>query len=169
MPNVIPDFNKLTELKEHFEGFYKQAYKDTGSVWTCGYGSTYNYDKHRRVQEGDTVTKETAVRWASYDYDNIIKELNKYIKVQLSPSQSAALVDYCYNRGVGNFLKTNLDELINANPFDRLIAHEIIGTGLKDRAGNLLWGLGRRRRSEAYLYFTGIVKTDWDRWGSFKI
>lgn len=167
--NVYPDFNKLTELKQHFEGYSEKAYLDSGSVATLGYGSTYNYDKKRRVQIGDTITKETAVRWASYDYDNIIKELNKYIKTQLSPSQSAALVDYCYNRGVGNFLKTNLDELINANPHDRLIAQEFIGTGLKDRAGNLLWGLGRRRRSEAYLYFTGIVKTDWPRWGEFKI
>ena len=169
MSNVIPDFNKLTELKEHFEGYSNVAYKDSGGVWTVGFGSTYNHSEKRKVKEGDTVHKEQAKRWAAIDYDNIIKQANQYITVQLSPYQSAAIVDYIYNRGIGNFLKTQLDELINANPHDKLIAHEIVNTGLKDRLGNLLWGLGRRRRSQAYLYFTGIVKTDWTRWGSFLI
>lgn len=169
MPNVIPDFNKLTELKEHFEGYRNTAYKDSGGVWTVGYGSTYNHAAKRKVREGDVVSKEQAVRWAAIDYEDILKQANRYISVQLNPWQSAAVVDYIYNRGIGNFLKTQLDELINANPHDKLIAHEMVGTGLKDRLGILRWGLGRRRRSQAYLYFTGTVKTDWPRWGTFKI
>lgn len=169
MPNVLPDFQKLAAIKEHFEGYKNIAYKDSGGVWTVGFGSTYNHDKKRKVQEGDTISKEVAIRWMATDVDSVIRQANQYITSQLNPSQSAAIVDYIYNRGIGNFLKTQLDELINANPHDPLVAKEILGTGLKDRAGNLLWGLGRRRRAEAYLYQTGIVKTDWPRWGSFNI
>jgi len=165
MPNVLPDFYKLSAIKEHFEGYSGVAYKDSGGVWTVGYGSTYNHDQKRKVQQGDIITKEVAIRWMATDVDNVIRQANQYIKTQLNPSQSAAIVDYIYNRGIGNFLRTNLDELINANPFDPLVIPEIKGTGLKDKAGHLLWGLGRRRRSEAYLYQTGQLKFDWPRWG----
>ena len=81
------------------------------------------------------------------------------------PDQSAAIVDYIYNRGIGNFLKTQLDELINADPNNPQIKNEIISTGLWDKLGNKLWGLGRRRRAQAHLYFTGELKFDWPRWG----
>jgi lysozyme len=164
MPNVLPDFYKLGAIKEHFEGYSGVAYSDSGNVWTVGFGSTYNHDKKRKVQEGDIVTKEVAIRWMATDVDSVIRQANQYITSQLSPWQSAAIVDYIYNRGIGNFLKTQLDELINANPHDPLIPEEIKKTGLKDRAGNLLWGLGRRRLAEAYLYQTGQLKFDWPRW-----
>jgi len=164
MPNVLPDFQKLAAIKEHFEGFKTIAYKDSGNVWTVGYGSTFNHAQKRKVQEGDTITKETAISWMAIDVDNILKQANQYIKTQLNPDQSAAIVDMIYNRGIGNFLKTNLDELINGNPFDPLIPKEIESTGLKDRLGNLLWGLKRRRLAESHLYQTGQLKFDWPRW-----
>ena len=164
MPNVLPDFQKLAAIKEHFEGYKNIAYKDSGGVWTVGFGSTFNHTEKRKVQDGDIVHKEQAIKWMAIDVDNILKQLNQYIHTQLNPDQSAAIVDYTYNRGIGNLLKTQLDELINGNPFDPLIPEEIKKTGLKDRAGNLLWGLGRRRLAEAYLYQTGILKFDWPRW-----
>ncbi len=99
------------------------------------------------------------------DVDAAIKDLNRYIKQKLNPDQYAALVDYVYNRGIPNFLKTNLDELINKDPNDPRIDQEFMGTGLWDRIGNKLWGLGRRRRSQAYLYFHGKLKVDGKSWG----
>lgn len=167
--NVLPDYEKLSKIKEHFEGYSNIAYKDSGGVWTVGFGSTYNHDMKRRVNETDAINKPTAVRWMAIDVTAKIKEANLYIKAKLSPDQSAAIIDYIYNRGIGNLLRTQLDELINADPNDPRIVKEILGTGLKDRMGNLLWGLGRRRRAEAYLYATGKLKFDWPRWGIFKI
>jgi len=161
---VQPDFVKLQALKTEFEGFEFVAYADTGGVWTVGSGHTWNYAKTRKVRQGDTIDKATDAAWLAIKYESVCKEASQYIKVQLNPVQSAAIVDYIYNRGLGNFLKTQLDELINANPNDKRIAAEIMGTGLKDRAGNLLWGLGRRRYSQAWLYFKGEVKTNWSRW-----
>jgi lysozyme len=164
--NVIPDFKKLAAIKEHFEGFENIAYPDTGGVWTVGFGSTWNFDKQRKVKKSDIISRDTATRWMSLEVEGVINQANRYINKPLNPDQSACIVDYIYNRGIGNFLSTKLDELINANPDDPKIKEEIIGTGLKDRAGNLLWGLGRRRRAQAYLYFTGQLKFDWPRWGA---
>jgi lysozyme len=162
--NVNPDYKKLAAIKKHFEGFYSSAYKDSGGVWTVGYGSTYNFDKKRKVQKGDFLLEDDAIRFMEIETQNVRDQLNYYIKKPLNPNQSAAIMDYVYNRGIGNFLKTRLDELINANPNDPAIGKEIIGTGLRDRAGNLLWGLGRRRRAEAFLYNTGGLKFDWPKW-----
>ena len=163
--NVQPDYAKLAKIKQHFEGFRSEAYQDTGGVWTIGIGSTYHHDNGCKVRAGDIIGMQTAIKWMERDIAGFIAQLNQYIKVPLNPDQSAALVDYVYNRGIGNFLRTQLDELVNANPIDPRIREEIIGTGIKDRAGNLLWGLGRRRRAEAHLYFTGQLKFDWPRWG----
>lgn len=163
--NNIPDFNKLAAIKKHFEGYSSVAYADSGKVWTLGFGSTYNHNHMRKVAKGDVINEATAIKWMAKDTENIIKQINQYIKVQLNFDQMAALCDYVYNRGINNFLRTKLDELINANPNDFKIEDEFLRTGLKDRMGNLLWGLGRRRRAESHLYFTGQLKFDWKKWG----
>lgn len=162
--NVIPDFKINARLIKEFEGFENKAYQDTGGVWTLGFGFTYNYGENRKVKENDFIDWDTAVMWLGIALDKFTLQANSVIHVPLTPEQSSAVVDYIYNRGIGNFMKTRLDELINANPEDPEILKEIIGTGLKDRLGNLLWGLGRRRLSQAYLYKYGKLKFSFNRW-----
>lgn len=161
---IKPDYDILFKIIRHYEGFYSNAYQDTGGVWTIGIGSIYNYDKGRKVQKGDTITEKDCVRYVEIEVAQKIKELNRFIKSPLNQNQATAIVDYTYNRGIGNLLKTQLDELINKNPFDEKIPELIKGTGLKDRAGNLLWGLGRRRRTEALMYSKGILQFDFPKW-----
>ena len=156
--NVNPDFNLWGKIKAEFEGCELVAYKDTGGVWTIGFGTTYLYDKQRKVKSGDAITMADAVRYMQHDAQEVVRQANAYIKKPLNEAQSTAICDYIYNRGVGNFLKTQLDELINNNPNDANIGKEIRGTGLKDRLGNLLKGLVRRRNCEAYLYETGQLR-----------
>jgi lysozyme len=152
MQNVIPNFTLWAQMIKEFEGFRGTAYQDKGLVWTIGWGSTYNYTAKRKVQLGDTVTLLEATNWMQFEFQEVIRLANYYIKKQLTPTQATAICDYIYNRGIGNFLKTKLDELINANPNDSQIINEIKGTGLWDRLGHLLGGLLRRRRCEATLY-----------------
>jgi lysozyme len=161
---MTPNYDKLSQIREHFEGFSPNAYKDSGGVWTIGYGSTYNYEAKRKVMQGDKIDRMKVIEWMKLEDAQIATYLNQYIKVSLNESQTTAIFDYVYNRGIGNFLKTKLDELINADPNDQRIKAEIIGTGLWDRLGNKLWGLGRRRRCEAHLYFTGEIKFNWPKW-----
>ena len=155
-------------MKEHFEGCKLVAYADTGGVWTIGFGETYNHDARRKVRQGDTITFEKAVQWMGISAEERIKQANQYIKVKLNGAQSAAICDYIYNRGIGNFLKTNLDELINGSGNVDAICNEIINTGIRDRLGSVLWGVGRRRRTQAYLYKYGVLKFDFPRWGRWE-
>lgn len=156
--NVTPDIAIWAKIRREFEGLKLKAYKDSGAIFTIGYGTTYLYDKGRKVQGGDIITPEDAERYMAHDSNEVIRLANFYIKRELTPTQSAAICDIIYNRGIGNFLKTQLDELINANPNDPRILYEIRSTGLRDRLGNLLNGLVRRRKCEAFLYQTGLVR-----------
>lgn len=156
--NVIPKFDALAKMIAGFEGFRSKAYRDSGSIFTIGFGSTYNYKEKRKVKEGDEVTFAEAANWLQFEFQEVVRQLNHYITKPLSWHQSTALCSYVYNRGIGNFLKTNLDELINTNPNDPKIPAVIEGSGLKDRMGNLLRGLVRRRRIEARLYQNGTLK-----------
>ena len=156
--NVQPDINLWGKIRDEFEGCELKAYKRKGDVWTIGYGTTYLYDKARKIQEGDEINMDDAIRYMGHDSAQVIRYANLYIKSALNPTQSTAICDYIYNRGIGNFLSTQLDELINANPEDGQILMIIKGTGLRDRLGTWLAGLARRRKMEAYLYQTGLLK-----------
>ena len=153
-----PDYNLWFLMKKEFEGFRTRAYKDSGSVWTIGFGSTYNHTFKRRVQQGDLISQEIAIEWMKIDAIEVVRQLNFYIKVKLKDTQTTAICDYIYNRGIGNFLKTQLDELINSNANIDDICKEIERTGLWDKIGNMLNGLIRRRKSESYLYKNGVLK-----------
>lgn len=166
--NVEPDMNLWARMKEHFEGCKLNAYKDTGGVWTIGFGATYHLEAKRKIKEGDTITFQQATNWMAIDAEERVKQANQYIHVPLTPAQSVAICDYIYNRGIGNFLKTNIDELINGRGNIDAICQEIVTTGLKDRLGNMLWGLGRRRRTQAYLYKYGTLKFEFPRWGNWE-
>lgn len=156
--NVNPDYNVWGQMIKEFEGFKQQAYLCPSKVWTIGFGSTYNYTAKRKVKAGDYVTLEEAIRWMRIEFQEVVRLANTYIKKPLTLAQSTAVCDYIYNRGIGNFLKTQLDDLINVNPNDPRIYQEIRGTGLTDKLGNILRGLKRRRNCQANLYFTGQIK-----------
>lgn len=156
--NVVANFTWLAQILREFEGCYLNAYADTGEIWTIGFGSTYNFNQKRKVLKGDVITLEDAVKFFRIDQVHILDDLNRYIKKPLNPYQSTAICDYVYNRGIRNFLRTQLDELINENPSDPQILAVIKGTGLMDSLGNRLRGLQRRRNCEAHLYNTGEIK-----------
>lgn len=160
MQNVIPNYTLWAQMIKEFEGFRSVAYQDSGSVWTCGFGYTYNFNTKAKVKQGDVITMTDAINWMQFEFQDVVRQANIYIKQPLNGGQATGICDYIYNRGIGNFLKTSLDELINANPNDSAIGVQIRGTGLKDRLGNVLRGLQRRRNSEAYMYNNGIFKAN---------
>ncbi len=158
MVNVIPKYRVWSQLIKEFEGYRTNAYADTGGIWTIGFGSTYDYILKRKVQKGDVITLDKAIRLMQIDFSEVVRLANVYIKQPLNSHQSTAICDYIYNRGIGNFLKTQLDEMINVNPNDPRIAVMISNTGLVDRLNNILRGLIRRRKCQSILYSTGVVK-----------
>jgi len=75
---------KALNFIKSFEGEKLKAYRDTGNIWTIGYGSTYNYDAKRKVQEGDTIDKETAIRWLRLDAGKFAEGVKKLVKVPIN-------------------------------------------------------------------------------------
>jgi len=111
--------------------------------WTIGWGHT------KEVQEGDTCTQEQADEWLVEDMQEAVDAVLRLVKVNLTPGQFAALVDFVYNEGQGNFSTSTLLKHINhnnmglaANEFPKWVyAH-----------GHELGGLVKRRLREQALF-----------------
>jgi len=94
------------------EGFRKKAYKDSGGVWTIGYGSIHHYDDDgnitRPVRQGDTIDEPTALKYISHHINTQVNpELNKHLpsifdmkqNSDIPPILVARLKSFAYNVG----------------------------------------------------------------------
>ncbi|MDD4151401.1 MAG: peptidoglycan DD-metalloendopeptidase family protein [Candidatus Gracilibacteria bacterium] len=139
------------------EGFRENAYKDSAGVWTIGYGFTSI--NGRRVQEGDTMTRDEAEK-------ELVKKANwytnykKYIKVDLTLEQHMALTSFEYNLGRGIWTKPT--EQGGAMPIiDKINSGDLEGAaeylkGFNNAGGKVLRGLTSRRNREAVLLLSGV-------------
>lgn len=144
---MIPSDNCYNIIKE-FESLRLKAYQDTGGVWTIGWGHT-----GEEAQAGNEITHEQAdnllktdVAHASYLVNTLGYELNQ--------NQFDALVSLIYNCGLKR-LQSRYPKLLNsihANPYQEAIGNLWLNTAIKDRSGNELPGLKRRRKLEYELY-----------------
>ena len=135
-----------------FEGERLKSYRDTGNIWTIGFGSTYNHDAKRKVQEGDIIDKETALRWLRLDAGKFATGVKKLVKVPINQNQLDSLTSFAYNLGEGALRSSTLLKKVNANPLDAQIRNEFQKWIYAD--GKKLNGLLRRRNAEADLYFS---------------
>jgi len=114
-----------------------------GDPWTLGYGHT------KGVQEGDTCTQEQADEWLVEDMQEAVDAVLRLVKVALTPGQFAALVDFVYNVGAGNFGSSTLLKCIN---------HADMGLAAAEfpkwayAHGKVLGGLVTRRLREQALF-----------------
>lgn len=85
-----------------------EAYMDPGGVWTIGYGSTFNIDASRVVEEGDVITPADAERYLHLEIEKKSQAVNNLCQVELTQSMFDALVSFGFNVGVEeNGLKTS--------------------------------------------------------------
>ena len=143
------NFSSETKLKTRLfitqkEGFDANAYKDTGGVWTIGYGHTKN------VKQGDVVTRAQAEELFWEDFKEHVIPLEK-VKVPLSENQKVALASFIFNVGPTAFKNSTLLKKLNnndikgaADEFDRWILDN----------GVIKKGLINRRKEEKELFLT---------------
>ncbi len=137
--------SKIFNLISGFEGYSANAYHDKidpPNVWTIGYGSIYNYDKKRPVQQGDVVNEEKALEWFFIEANEKVNAVSQLVKVPVNENQLLALSSFAYNEGVTALKDSTLLKLLNsgvdkqtvANQFDQWIYsnHKVV-TGLKIR------------------------------------
>jgi len=134
----------LIKLIKDSEGCKLKAYKCPAGIWTIGYGQT------KDVKEGMTWTQNQA------DEDLVktaLEVLNRAIKYSpilaaVNMEKQAAIADFIYNLGVGNYAKSTLKKKVDAG--DWLAASSEIKKWDK-AAGKVLKGLTVRRAKEAEL------------------
>lgn len=151
--------NDCLKLIEYFEGMRLEAYRCPAGIWTIGIGST-RYVDGSHVKKGDKLTLEqarTLFRDTLRLYESSVRNSIQGIVTQ---NQYDAMVSLCYNIGPGNFHASSLRKAVNKNPSDPGIP--ALFEMWVYASGEVLPGLVRRRKSEAYLYTTSELKYDFE-------
>jgi len=142
----------LNFIKKAEGGLYLKAYQDSGGVWTIGYGSTYDFDKQRKVQQGDIITAEQAQKWLEITTSKDAVEIKNLVKVPLNNNELNALISFTYNVGLAAFKASSLLRLLNSGTDKKLVAEQfdrwVYDNGVKVK------GLISRRNAEKKLFLS---------------
>jgi len=141
------------ELCKHFEGFRSKPYLCPAGVATIGYGSTY-YADGKKVTLQDTPINEPEA------YKLLLNELHhtyltgvlRYCPVLIADENKLnAIVDFCYNLGVGRLQTSTLRRKINEQNWE---AAKVELMRWNKGNGKILAGLVKRRKAECDLIGT---------------
>jgi lysozyme len=131
-------------LTRSFEGLCLTAYRDTGGIWTIGYGHT-----GPGVHSGMTITTGQAETLFAADVARAATAVNHLVTATINQNQFDALVDFTFNLGPTTLAKSTL--LRNLNAGDIVAAASQFERWDHVR-GTVVPGLLRRRRAEAALF-----------------
>ena len=155
--NIKEVAGKAIAIIKSFEGERLNSYQDQAGIWTIGWGSTYNHDLKRRVQKGDIIDKETALRWLRLDAADAAANVKKLVKVPINQNQLDSLTSFSYNIGPNAFAASTLLRKLNQGASKQEVAAEFarwnkvtLATGEKVVSN----GLVRRRKMEADLFLS---------------
>jgi len=138
------------ELCRRFEGFRSKPYLCPAGIPTIGYGSTYYSDGRKVTLQDAPVTKEEADALLMVELQHTYAAgVMRLCPVLLShPSKFNAIVDFCYNLGVGRLQSSTLRRKINAQDWDGAKEQLMLWT---KAGGKVLPGLLKRRQAECAL------------------
>lgn len=138
----------LVPLVKRSEGFRTKAYRDTGGVWTIGYGHTQG------VREGMEISAERVEELLLLDaQDALVDSLLICPVLATMPAACiAAVSDFTFNLGATQLRASTLRRQINAGEFDDVpyqLSRWVYDDGVK------LPGLIVRRAAEVALWEHG--------------
>jgi lysozyme len=135
-----------------FEGLRLRAYKDSGGLWTIGYGNTINPETGLPIKQGDVITKAKALEWLKITTANVQGRVKALLKRPVTENQLAALTSLAYNIGLGAFGRSTLLRKLNAGENSSNVAAEFLRWNKV--AGKEIPGLTNRRKLEAELFLS---------------
>ena len=130
----------LIEKLKKMEGCKLVAYKDSVGVWTIGYGHTAG------VKAGDKITQYQAEQFLKEDLAKFEAVATKTRNVN-TQGKFDAVVDFCYNCGIGNFNASTLKKYIECGKATWEIQEQFLRW--VNAGGRKLGGLVSRRIWEA--------------------
>lgn len=135
-----------------FEGLRLRAYKDSGGLWTIGYGNTINPETGLPIKQGDVITKAKALEWLKITTASTEGRVKALLKRPVTENQLAALTSLAYNIGLGAFGRSTLLRKLNAGENSSNVAAEFLRWNKV--AGKEIPGLTNRRKLEAELFLS---------------
>jgi GH24 family phage-related lysozyme (muramidase) len=151
-----PVYDKGISLTKESEGFVGDLYNDAAGYCTIAYGHLIKLARcngSEPVEFRGGVSEPRGVELLREDMGTAKRVVLTAVNVDLTDGQYAALCDFVFNVGGGNFRKSTLLKVINAGAFQE-VAFQMrrwIKAG-----GRELSGLVTRREREIELFFEGI-------------
>ena len=134
----------LIKLIKESEGCQLTSYKCPAGIWTLGHGQTQD------IKQGMTWTQQQADDDLIKTAMSVLDRAVKYSPILATANieKLAAIADFIYNLGVGNYAKSTLKKQVDAGNW--LAASSEIKKWNK-AAGKEMKGLTIRRGKEAHL------------------
>jgi lysozyme len=137
-------------LCRQFEGYKAKPYLCPANVATIGYGSTYYADGRKVTLQDPPMDEPTARALLMYELEHTYLPgvLRNCPILATDERKCNAIVDFCYNLGVGRLQTSTLKRKINAQDWEE--AKEQLKLWNKG-GGKVLAGLKKRRDAECLL------------------
>ena len=138
------------ELCKRFEGFKSKPYLCPANVPTIGYGSTY-YANGTKVTLNDPPMSEKEARallMVELEHTYLPGALRNCPILATDEKKCNAIVDFCYNLGIGRLQTSTLKRKINAGDWEGAKEQLMLWT---KGGGKVLPGLLKRRKAECVL------------------
>ena len=134
-------------LCKQFEGFRSKPYLCPAGVATIGYGSTYYADGRKVTMQDSPMDEPTASALLMYELQHtyLPGTLRNCPILATDERRLNAVVDFCYNLGIGRLQTSTLKRKINAQDWEG--AKEELKKWNKG-GGKVLAGLDKRRKAE---------------------
>jgi len=149
-------YDKGLQLTKESEGFRSHLYNDAARYCTIAYGHLVNLapcDGSEPEHFLDGVTEPEGADLLRDDMEIAERVVLTAVDVELSDGQYAALCDFVYNVGGGNFRRSTLLKVVNRNDFDEVPFQ--LRRWVK-AGGRELAGLKKRREREIELFFENL-------------
>ncbi len=138
------------DLIKRSEGFRDHVYLDAAGLPTVGYGHLVKPSES--FPQG--VTEPQAAAILATDVEQAERAVERLVKVELTQGQFDALVDFCFNLGVGRLAGSTLLRELNAGRLDAAAAQLLSW----DHAGGaVVPGLKARREAELRIWNRGAA------------
>lgn len=144
-------------LCKQFEGFRSKPYLCPAGIPTIGYGSTYYADGRKVALTDPPVDEPTARALLVHELETtyapgVIRLCPILLTLAMKQGDWGklnAIVDFCYNLGVGRLQTSTLRRKINEQDWDGAKEQLMLWTR---GGGKVLPGLVRRRQAECVLF-----------------
>ena len=139
------------ELIKAYEGVRFKPYRDCVGLYTVGVGHLIGDGTVLPDSWNRTFSIEEVNELLVADVRKFELGVARYVNVELSQNQYDAIIDFCFNLGLGTFQRSSVRQAINrrdkAGVVRNLLKYNKAG-------GKIIPQLDRRRKAEAQLFLS---------------